>query len=122
MPAAAKIKSGKYGRSIGLLLERGGGFQTRHERTLIVNSDQKKTLKKADLVEASEFEEGSGMADRASDTQNYFCVPETEQQDFFPFPTRNARRRLENGTPFVLMEREPVLIPLTLPEAGSCPY
>jgi len=39
MPAAVKIKSGKYGRAIGLLLERGGAFQTRHERTLIVNSD-----------------------------------------------------------------------------------
>jgi hypothetical protein len=52
MPAAVKIKSGKYGRAIGLLLERGGAFQTRHERTLIVNFDQKKALEKADLVEA----------------------------------------------------------------------
>ncbi len=61
MPAAVKIKSGKYGRAIGLLLERGGAFQTRHERTLIVNSDQKKALEKADLVDTNEFEEGSGM-------------------------------------------------------------
>ncbi len=52
MPAAVKIKSGKYGRAIGLLLERGGAFQTRHVRTLIVNSDQKKALEKADLVKA----------------------------------------------------------------------
>ena len=42
MRAAVRIKAGKYGRAIGLLLERGGVFQTRHERTLLVNSDQKK--------------------------------------------------------------------------------
>ena len=59
MSAAVKIKSGKYGRAIGLLLERGGAFQTRYERTLIVNSDQKKVLEKADLVETNK--EGSGM-------------------------------------------------------------
>ncbi len=61
MPSAVKIKSGKYGRAIGLLLERGGVFQTRYERTLIVNSDQKKALEKADLVETNGLEEGSGM-------------------------------------------------------------
>ena len=60
MPAAIKIKAGKYGSAIGLLLERGGVFQTRHQRTLIVNSDQKKALEKADLVEANGFKEGSG--------------------------------------------------------------
>jgi hypothetical protein len=60
MPAAVKIKSGKYGRAIGLLLERGGAFQTRHERTLIVNSDQKKALEVADLVEINGLEEASG--------------------------------------------------------------
>src|SRR6266436_6313997 len=32
MPAAVKIKAGKYGSAIGLLLERGGAFLTRHER------------------------------------------------------------------------------------------
>ena len=60
MSAAVKIKSGKYGRAIGLLLERGGAFQTRYERTLIVNSDQKKVLEEADLVEANGLKEGSG--------------------------------------------------------------
>jgi hypothetical protein len=60
MPAAVKIKAGKYGNAIGMLLERGGTFQTRHERTLIVNSDQKKALEKANLVEANGLEEGSG--------------------------------------------------------------
>lgn len=53
MPAVVKIKSGRYGSAIGLLLERGGTFQTRHERTLIVNADQKKALEKAGLVEAN---------------------------------------------------------------------
>src|SRR5882724_5009400 len=51
MPAVVKIKPGKYGNTIGLLLERGGTFQTRHERTLIVNSDQKKLLREAGFVE-----------------------------------------------------------------------
>jgi len=60
MPAAVKIKAGKYGSAIGLLLERGGAFQTRHERTLIVNSDQKKALEEADLVETNGLKEGSG--------------------------------------------------------------
>ncbi len=50
MPAVVKIKPGKYGNAIGLLLERGGAFQTRHERTLIVNSDQEKLLQEAGLV------------------------------------------------------------------------
>jgi hypothetical protein len=62
MPAAVKIKSGKYGSAIGLLLERGGSFQTRHERTLIVNSDQRKALEKAGLVETNGLKEGSGKA------------------------------------------------------------
>ena len=53
MPAAVKIKSGKYGRAIGLLLKRGGAFQTRHQRTLIVNSDQRKALEIAGLVETN---------------------------------------------------------------------
>ena len=59
MPAAVKIKAGKYGTAIGMLLERGGAFQTRHERTLIVNSDQKKALEKADLIETNGLREGS---------------------------------------------------------------
>jgi len=60
MSAAVRIKAGKYGSAIGLLLERGGAFQTRHERTLIVNSEQKKALEKADLVETNGLKEGSG--------------------------------------------------------------
>ena len=60
MPAAVKIKAGKYGRAIGLLLERGGAFQTRHERTLIVDSEQKKALQEADLLETNGLNEGSG--------------------------------------------------------------
>jgi hypothetical protein len=51
MPAAIKIKAGKYGSAIGLLLERGGSFQTRFEQTLIVNADQKKALEEAGLIE-----------------------------------------------------------------------
>ena len=62
MPAAVKIKAGKYGSAIGLLLERGGAFQTRHERTLIVNSDQKKALEEAGLVDTKGLKEGSGKA------------------------------------------------------------
>jgi hypothetical protein len=62
MPAAVRIKSGKYGTAIGLLLERGGSFQTRYERTLIVNTEQKKALEEADLVETSGSQKGSGKA------------------------------------------------------------
>jgi hypothetical protein len=51
MPAAVRIKAGKYGSAIGLLLERGGSFQTRHERTLIVDAAQKKALEQAGLIE-----------------------------------------------------------------------
>ena len=60
MPVAVKIKAGKYGTDIRLLLERGGAFQTRHERTLIVNAEQKKALEQADLVETTGFKERSG--------------------------------------------------------------
>jgi hypothetical protein len=60
MPAAVRIKPGKYGSAIGLLLERGGAFQTRHERTLIVNSAQRKALEKADLVETNGSKVTSG--------------------------------------------------------------
>ncbi len=60
MPAAVKIKAGQYGRAIGLLLERGGGFQTRHERTLIVDPEQRKALEQAGLVEANGLDQGSG--------------------------------------------------------------
>jgi hypothetical protein len=60
MPAAVRIKVGKYGSAIGLLLERGGTFQTRHQRTLIVNSDQRKALENSGLVETDGWTEGSG--------------------------------------------------------------
>src|SRR3954453_5192886 len=60
MPAAVRIKAGKYGSAIGLLLERGGAFQTRHERTLIVNAAQKKALEQAGLVETNGFPQRSG--------------------------------------------------------------
>jgi hypothetical protein len=70
MPAAVKIKAGKYGRAIGLLLERGGVFQTRHERTLIVDSEQKQVLEEAGLVEANgrneESRKGNGHKKDAS--------------------------------------------------------
>jgi hypothetical protein len=58
MPVAVKIKAGNYGTAIGLLLRRGGSFQTRHERTLIVNSEQRKVLEEADVVETTGL--GSG--------------------------------------------------------------
>jgi hypothetical protein len=45
-----KIKPDKYGKAIALLLKSGGGFQTRFERTLIVNSEQKQLLEKAGFV------------------------------------------------------------------------
>jgi hypothetical protein len=52
MPAAVRIKAGNYGSAIGLLLERGGAFQTRHERTLIVDAGQKEALERAGLIES----------------------------------------------------------------------
>ena len=51
MPAAVRIKAGEYGSAIGLLLERGGAVQTRHDRTLIVDAAQKKALEQAGLIE-----------------------------------------------------------------------
>jgi hypothetical protein len=60
MPSAVKIKAGKYGTAIGMLLERGGSFQTRYEHTLIVNVEQRKVLEEAGLIETGESREGSG--------------------------------------------------------------
>jgi hypothetical protein len=57
MVAAVKIKAGMYGSAIGLLLERGGAFQTRQERTLIVDSKQWKALEDADFVEINGLKE-----------------------------------------------------------------
>jgi hypothetical protein len=60
VPAAVKIKVGKYGSAIGLRLERGGAFQTRHERTLLVNAAQKKALEEAGLVETNGVKQQTG--------------------------------------------------------------
>jgi len=60
MPAAVKIKAGKYGSAIALLLDRGGSFQTRYERTLIVNSEQQKALEEAGFVETKGLKPVSG--------------------------------------------------------------
>jgi hypothetical protein len=60
MPAAVKIKAGKYGSAIGLLLERGGAFQTRPERTLVVDPAQKRVLEEAALVETDARKQKSG--------------------------------------------------------------
>lgn len=60
MPEAVRIIAGKYGTAIGLLLKRGGTFQTRHERTLIVNSEQKRILEEANLIEKDGSREISG--------------------------------------------------------------
>lgn len=50
---ALKIKADKYGQAIALLLHKGGGFQTRFERTLIVNSEQRRALEEAGCVEVN---------------------------------------------------------------------
>ena len=50
---ALKIKDDKYGQAIALLLEMGGGFQTRFQRTLIVNSTQRRVLEEAGFVAAN---------------------------------------------------------------------
>ncbi len=50
-----KIKARKYGTAIGMLLRMGGGFQTRFERTLIVNAEQLRLLKDAGLVDPKGF-------------------------------------------------------------------
>lgn len=48
-----KIKADKYGQAIALLLQSGGGFQTRFERTLIVNQEQRRALEQAGFVAAN---------------------------------------------------------------------
>lgn len=48
-----KIKADNYGQAIVLLMLKGGGFRTRHERTLIVNSEQRRILQEAGFVEAN---------------------------------------------------------------------
>jgi hypothetical protein len=51
-----RIKDDKYGQAISLLLKKGDGFQTRFERTLIVNAEQERALQEAGFVAAN----GSG--------------------------------------------------------------
>lgn len=48
-----KIKSGKYGQAIAMLLQMGEGFQTRFQRTLIVSSQQRRILEEAGFVAAN---------------------------------------------------------------------
>lgn len=69
MPVAVKIKEGKYGNAIGLLLEHGGSFQTCHERTLVVNPQQRRLLEEADFVEPSGPGEGVEQ-DRGKETNS----------------------------------------------------
>jgi hypothetical protein len=53
----------KYGTAIRMLLERGGSFQTRYERTLIVDAAQKEVLEQAGLIEGIGFKPVSGKGD-----------------------------------------------------------
>ncbi len=55
-----KIKAEKYGQALALLLQSGGGFQTRFERTLIVNPEQRRALQEVGFVAAN----GTGLKTR----------------------------------------------------------
>jgi hypothetical protein len=59
MPAAVRIKAGRYGSAIAMLLDRGGAFQTGLERTLIVNAGQKEALEQAGLIETTRLKQTS---------------------------------------------------------------
>ena len=48
-----KIKADKYGQAIGLLLQTGGGFQTRFPHTLLVTAEQRRVLDEAGCVAIS---------------------------------------------------------------------
>ncbi len=50
---AVRIKADNYGQAIALLLQSGGGFQTRFERTLIVSPEQRRALQEAGFVAAN---------------------------------------------------------------------
>ena len=60
---ALKIKQDKYGQAISLLLQMGGGFQTRFQRTLVVNSEQRRVLEEAGCVA------GNGSAPKTRNRQ-----------------------------------------------------
>jgi hypothetical protein len=49
-----KIRPDKYGEALAMLLQLGGGFQTRFERTLIVNSKQQRILQEAGFIAAKD--------------------------------------------------------------------
>jgi hypothetical protein len=49
-----KIRPDKYGEALAMLLQMGGGFQTRFERTLIVNAKQQRILQEAGFVAAKD--------------------------------------------------------------------
>ena len=57
-----KIKPDKYGKAIGLLIRLGGGFQTRHENTLIVTREQLRILEELDFVDTSPSEKEESEA------------------------------------------------------------
>ncbi|HYT94290.1 MAG TPA: hypothetical protein VEL76_36580 [Gemmataceae bacterium] len=63
---AVKIKPDKYGEAIALLLRMGGGFQTRFERTLIVNREQRQALEEAGVVatNGTSQETGKGRGEK----------------------------------------------------------
>lgn len=67
---ALKIKPERYGEAIALLLEMGGGFQTRFQRILIVNGAQQRVLEKAGVVASNGS--ASGMRKRRA---GYFPLP-----------------------------------------------
>lgn len=62
MPAAVKIKENNYGDAILLLAKKGGTFQTQHERTLIVDPEQKRLLEEAGFVESNGSRKTTGSS------------------------------------------------------------
>ena len=60
-----KIKADKYGQAIALLLNSGGGFQTRFERTLIVNQEQRRALEQAGFVANGAEHKRKGRGEKA---------------------------------------------------------
>jgi hypothetical protein len=63
-----QLKAGNYGKAIALLLRNGGGFQTRFERTLIINQDQRRLLEEAGLVEKT-IQNGQSRKSRGKKAQ-----------------------------------------------------
>jgi hypothetical protein len=67
---AVKIKADNYGHAISLLLQMGGGFQTRFERTLIVNPEQRRALETAGFVETNGATSKARKARDAKESQD----------------------------------------------------